>query len=450
MKTIEVSLKDFAIAILRKWAAILLVGVLAGLAFAGSAYLLHSNSPTAVNSEDLVAYEQNLAARRNLIDLYTKQRDAGESYNRDSVLVKADPYQLPTATLTLGVKSKGELPTLPVNENTVISFGESRADDLSRITNRYLILAKNAPLSNLLKDLYPDTQEAYLRELLSVSLGAADILTITAYGPSKEEATKAADAVHDYLKSQQALVSDSVAAHELTLINRQVEVKANPELAEKQIERVNQSAKASNEIAKALTDIKTIEKNKPRLASLQSVLLRDGVVGLIAGLVLAILLFALHYLVRLPMQAPEQAQALFGARYLGGYRRKKGHCLGALADRMAGDYLLGLDDSQGVQIVAASIKEAVKDEKTLLITGSLSEQELTSFAKSLGEQEELSGLTLLVGADLNRNVKTQRELARADGVVVMERLYQSRLKATYQTLHRATQSGKTLLGYGVY
>lgn len=448
MKKIEISLNDLVIAILRNWVATIMIAIIAALLFGSSVLFDGGPSLTQDLVEKRIAYEQDLITKRNLLAIYTQQRDAADLYIKDSLLMKLDPYKIPTATITFSVKPIEETESVAINDQATLSL--SNSETVRRIANRYLILAQNTRLSNVLAAQYPNTSEYYLRELISIALVSDDLITIDMHGTSALLAEESIQLLYGFLAEQSESVAQSTVPHEITVISKRVMDQSRSDLAEKQIEQANLMVRASNDIAQLTGEIKMLEQKEPTPLSISSSLLQNGFIGFIVGVILGALGSAFFYVLRLPMQVPEQPQAFWGTRYLGGYRRKKGVFLGSLADKMSGDYLLGATMSEGLQIITSSLLEVIKDKKTLLITGNLPAGELAAFSEQLEKQPELSELSFLYGKDLNKNAATQRLLGQVDGVIILERLYQSSLKGNHLQIERVTQSGKALLGYAVY
>ena len=283
----------------------------------------------------------------------------------------------------------------------------------SGLIEYYLSIAQNASLIEVLGDLVPEsTTEEMLRSWVRADGTGQGIITITVLGSKNFNSNKSAEAIFAFLQTQQSTVSQIAGAHRLVPLGSNT--RSNPNILY-----------AGNG---------------------KQVDYRSYVVVFLVGLVVAIIVAILRYLISIPMQLPEQIQSQLKIKYLGGVRRKKYSSLG---DRVAGSLRL-LDEREAMDVIAANIADFAGENKKFLITGTLPNAAIKEFMDKLIKHYKYGSSEFIAGEDLNLHPETIEKLMDCDGVILIERLGQSRLKVVNQIIERIEMSGKEILGYALY
>ena len=297
MKRIEISLRELATYVTRKWFVIALIAI--ALTMAYLPYVRQRQNHT--NNQLKLVYEQELKAYQTAIDasasrtksLMTQKQDT-ERYLTESIIMGNDSFNYPFAVLSIDIST---------SENNTI---------LSRIRNHYLELAKSAPLLDILKGIVPDTQnEGYLREAIKVTGIDSDIISIEAIGNEHIDALRVVDAIAVYLESHHETVTASAGTHTLTILNREASRGADRLLVDQRTKLENLLANINKLLASSEYD-KPIEPIYSRTNISSAVL-----VSSVAGIVIGILMVLIMYYIRIPIQYPEQPMAQLGIRYIG-------------------------------------------------------------------------------------------------------------------------------------
>ena len=467
MRSVELTFKEFLIAVLHRWKAILalaaIIAIIAGV-FSYYSYLqggdiLQETYETAQN-----AYEQNLASKNNMIRYQTEIGNAAKEYIDKSLLMQIDPYNKQVASLYISVEVDPETLYLDLSSQT-LGLIDLRESVVKSIAERYLILANSAMLSEVLGSLLPSANdEMYLREIIqvshyqsvpnpqgavatAVSPGATGIITITAIGSKNLDARAAANAMYAYLTDKKPLITESVAEHTLRILDENTVVSADPVLAETQSTRRGLVADSTNQVTKLLKEIEELNANKPAAPSLTFAIIRSFALGFLLGLVIGLALSILLHLAQFPLRFTLQVQEQLGLRFLGGVRPSR---MGILFTRwkqtLTGETQLK-NEAEAMALISANLEEAASGARRILVTGTLPEQTLRELSEKLSKEIKTEGIALIPSSDIRTNAEAVRDLAGADAVILVERLQTSRLKATLEEKERVGLAGKPILGY---
>lgn len=458
MKHIELTLKEFVIAILYRWKLVVAIALILAALFGAYSYWSVQGSFTQLEEEyqsRLATYEQNLMAKQASIAYNQDVIAATEKYNENSLLMQIDPYNKQVATLNFSVNLDPDTLEIPTANGGTLGIVDLRETLARKIARQYFILAESAPLSDIIMQAtdqhYNDTA---LRELVQVNrrengdeiIDNMGIITLRAFGTPQLDPLDTITALYQYLLGKQDLIADSTSPHTLSLLNQSSIVVVDTALAEKQIRQRTLLADAANQIETLQDEIETLRREKPAAPSKIRHLLTNAALGFVLGLLAGLVAAIFHYLLNFPLQAPEQLQQQTGLRLLGGVEKKGLPGLRRLSSRLAGNFLLA-PAPEALGMMAANIKELIADNRRLFLTGSLSQQQLDNLARQLAAQEDLQGVELVSGISVNKSAQSIRELAQADAVVLVERLQTSRLKEVWQEKERVEQANKPVLGY---
>lgn len=381
MKRVEVSIKEILAYILRQWKGIAAFTLILLLLYAAFGYYVYQSS---------------------------MQRNA--NLDSDTGMPIAALENANTTRLSFSFESTGV-----VNTRNLIGADAAwwTSQFYGGLIEYYLNLAQNISLMEVLEDLVPKSaNEEMLRSWVSVNGTGQGIITITVLGSKNFNSSKSAEAIYNFLQTQQSTVSRIAGAHRLVLLGSNTRSSPN---------------------------ILSSGNGKP-------VDYRNYVAVFLVGLVLAIIIAILRYLVLIPMQLPEQIQSQLKIKYLGGVRRKKHLSLG---DRVAGSLRL-LEEREALDVIAANIADFAGESKKFLVTGTLPSEAIKEFKDKLSKHYKYGSSEFIAGEDLNLHPETIEKFMECDAVILIERLGQSRLKVVNQIVDRIEMSGKEILGYALY
>ncbi len=479
MKTIELSIKEFAVNILRKWpivlAFVLVFAVLLGVLGEGPHHQQVQNKQTeytaaleeyetaitkyenamkdymkAVETQKIdfekALEEYNNAPKLNAIKLseLKKERDAVKSFLENSFLMNIDPDNKQVATISIQMSGDA---------------GNSLNSTTTRqISERYFTLAEDAPIKLLFNSFSQNEyDEKYLREMYKVSKGTFDIIRIAVFGNKDIDADKCVQAVYDYLLSKQEAVTEgSGIKHSISILSRSDSREIDASLKTLQVKQRQQlnTLESEIEILEAIVLKKPVEpealqpptKPEPPEAPINSVynFFSQALYGIAIGIVISVIVLSLFYVLRLPVQLPEQIQRQLAIRYHGGIK-KRGKVLNP-GTKLAGSLRL-LDEGKAVGLIAANINEVLGAHRKILVTGSAPEGAVKAFIKSIEKALNRDGVSFDYAKDVNADAEAVSMLSNADAVLLVERLNHSKLRKVNYTKERIEMSGKEILGY---
>lgn len=381
MKRVEISVREILAYVLRQWKGIAVFTLSLVLLYAAFGYYVYQS-----------------AMQHNAI------------LDSDTGMPVAALENASTTRLSFSFESTGD-----VNTRNLVGADAAwwTSQFYGGLKEYYLNLAQNVSLMEVLGDLVPKTaNEEMLRSWVSANGTGQGIITITVLGSKNFNSSKSAEALFNFLQTQQNTVSRIAGSHRLVPLGSNTQ--SNPNILS-----------AGNAIRMDY---------------------RNYVVVFLAGLVVAIIAAILRYLISIPMQLPEQIQSQLKIKYLGGVRRKKHLSLG---DRVAGSLRL-LEEREALDVIAANIADFAGESKKFLVTGTLPSEAIKEFKDKLSKHYKYGSSEFLAGEDLNLHPETIEKFMECDAVILIERLGQSRLKVVNQIIERVEMSGKEILGYALY
>ncbi len=458
MRHIELTPREVLIAILRRWKMVVLLGLTLAILVGGYSYLTQSQGMGELQETyqaQLASYHANLAAKQSGIEQNTAIADAAEKYNSNSLLMTVDPYNKVVANLTFSVSVKPDSFNLDLANQRTLGFVDLGRVQATQLVSRYLILANSANLGELFSGLLPQMPEdTYLREMVFVSRYAQEaklegdegLVTIQVTGTKDFDAGLAAHKMYEFLQGKQPLLEETITPHTLTLLEDATITSVDNELATKQAEQRSIHATAVSQITTLRNEIEELHDKKPSEPSLWKYVLKNALFAFVLGLIIGLVIAVFLYLSKFPLQYALQVQDQLKVPFLGGVKPKKGYLLTGYKNKLAGDGLL-LEEKEALNVVAANLGELVKPGSSILLSGGLTARENAEVAKKLNEQLSDKNITVLPGDSLGSSAQTVRALAETQGVVLLERLDDSRLKRVLSDKERLELMDKPLLGY---
>lgn len=453
MKDYEMSIKEYLLAILHRWKSIFLLAFVGALALGAGSFLGQTSSisqQTAEFEKQSSINQQSIDEKLQLIDMLAEKVSSIDDYLDRSILMQTDPYNKQIAAITLSIDVQLD----SINFSAITENYDGAADIASaktnNVLNHYLVLIENANLSEVLEGVLPrQYSESHLREAVRVKKNAQGIITISCVGNSVVDAVKIVDAMYEYLLGRQEMVSQMTGAHSIAVLDRSNKQVADSTLAEVQADQLKQKTEIENQIKALNLEIADMQIEKPREGISRTVLMRQAVLGLLAGGFIGLVLALVRFLSVLPVQIPEQIQERLGVRYLGGVKRRVRDPFAKLAASIRGSFLLE-EEGAALQLISANMREVIGEHKKVLLTGSLTEKENAEFAHKLAQLPTLKGVELVPAANVNKSADAVRKLGETSGVILIERLLTSKMEDVQREKNRIDVSGKEILGYVLY
>lgn len=449
MKNNEITFKELLIPVLRKWKVVIVLILVVTSAFGGYIYRSSRNAidkQLEIYQEKIEIYNRSREAKEEEIVFNRVKAASQEEYNRSSLLMQIDSKNVLVGTLVFSVEIAPDIFYLDLANQTTLGVIDLKETLSEKIINQYLMFANASGLSAFMDLPLPENvKEIYLREVLNVE-ASNGIVTITAFGTDLMGADVMARSVYEYLLQKQPLISSTVKEHTLTVLEESTKIVIDATLAQRQEDNKNQVVLSLNRISKIYEELQKMQSEKPVIPSLKSDLETAIIMGVIFGIFLGVIAVVLPVLVKLPVQLPEQIQNQFGIRLLGGIKRVRKDPLIRAADRLAGNYLMA-NETEAYSIIAANLREVLGNNRRILVTGTLREEQIRDFATRLAKEIDVNEVELVISPSVNTSAEAIHSLSEADAVLLVERLHKSHMKQVFQIKERILLSGKPILGH---
>lgn len=444
-KTVELSMKELLIVLLRKWWIILLCAVLVASAFGLKTYSDRYANRDEMNRRyqvNLDAYNQEIRAKENEIQYLVNRIAAGELYNNNSILMQIDPFNMYAAHMTVIVNAQH-----PAGET-----GSSSLDSInSTIIGAYRSIVESAPLAKLLSGIVlKEYEESYLKELVTIEdtdTAKKNLLIISVVGNEAIDPADVLSVLFSFLEEQQENVAKSTTPHQLVSLGAYASIESNAELAKTQSDKREALAEDSIKIKKLEEDLDKIRGGKPTAPSLIRGSIRSAAIATLISIIVIAFIIIVDYIVHIRIQTDEQIQSQLGIRYLNGGLYKKGKLFGKWGDKLSCVERLA-SEKEIKALVHANIKEAACGKYDLiLVTGTVAQEVVDGFANELTQLCGGHGTEFVASRDVANNASAIDTLNKSQAVIFIERIGESKLKKVYRGIERVRQSNKDIIGY---
>ena len=458
----ELELSALLAAVVRRAVPILLVGILLaaclGILQVKKQNALVLESEQAYDSaeeqrlneeyENAVAvYEESCETMKQNREKKEEQLASAREYCSSSLKMNLDPYDCYVTTLFTAITGADEaLQNERLGETT-----NARDYVFSALVNRYLWLTNGLDFS---QDLglakYQDSNDKYVRELVSIEDYGQGVIRITAYEASEKDAEALAVAVYTYLQSCTETISASLYAHTLVLESVVTKNTISDELDEQQQEHRDAIDQLAEEIANldtalaepAVPDPADYAYEYAPYAFSSSAVVKYAAIGFLAGIFCAAAVVVLS--------------VVFGGNYLTAYELEQDadvnflgtpwdekRILVRLAAKIAGDRCW----KQGAEAyLKAQIAPALTGTACLLVASSkkIGEKkavQLRSFFTACGAAEVLVVPTFL------ENPEAFAAIERCSCAILLENARAASVKAVSTELIQLKSAEKPIHGF---
>lgn len=425
MKKIEIPLQNLLVALVKRWWLILLCASIgAGLMYikadrADQANQAAYRQEAAEFEGKLAAHNQKVEAQKSYASYLAGLRDVHVSLSHQadervgkSLLMKLDLMRLEAAYL----------------------LAEAEGEQGDRAVDLAVLDSETLSLREALGDAYPEGVEEWaLKELLTVRREGS-LLYIACLQP-KDAGVDAGLVVEKVFAALAQRVSgDAVRPGSLSALRKGAGpvdsapfYKLKKEVADEARaarDRMNDLIGWTGNQERSLAELVASAPVSPQEPAPQAG--KSAVQGAVLGAVLGAFLTVALYFILLPLQEKRQLRRLLGVPFFGALTEKDGYAL-----------------------CLANAQTAAQGKKELLLTGSrISRADAEKIAQKLNGMQQ--DIRFTAGENVERSADTVRQLAGADGVVLLERVNASNLRAVYSQMERLEQSKAQVLGYCVY
>lgn len=425
MKKIEIPLLNLLMALVKRWWLILLCACVGAGFFYVKTDKADKAGEAAYQAEaagyeaSLAAHAQKVEAQKGYVGYLNKLRDIhiNISEQADNRVAKS---------LLMGLD--------PMNVQVAYLYAEAQGDDASKAIDLAVLNASTLSLHEALGDAYPEgVEEWVLRELLEVKR-EGNLLRVAFFIPQNEavKADQIVDKVFAALKQQQT--GETSAWGQLSIVRKGIGPVDGTYLNSFKEEVLTDARTArdrKNDLlgwaGNAQNDLKKLEDATPAQPVLPAPQAKKrAMFGAVLGAVLGAFFAVALYFIFLPLQEKRQLRRLLDIPFFG-----------------------SLSEKDGYPLCLANVETASEGKKSILLTGSrIGREEAEKIAEKLNGMQD--HIRFAAGDNVEKSADTVRTLAAADGVVLLEKVNASNLRAVYSQMERLGQSDAPVLGYFVY
>lgn len=450
----EINLGKMFYRIFRDWRKVFVIAlVIAVVAGAGNFALkrLKTSNPEYIEKAEL-NYERELAAfraqgetlQREIENLEQSKADQ-EEYNKNSVLMKINPFREFNASLQLYVATDYQIVPELTYQNIDLS---------NRILRSYITYMVNGDMYQyIINHLSEPIELRYLTEVLSIS-GDYDncMITLSVRNVDAESCEEILKYALEGIQAKQQEIVAAIGEHDLNSVNQAVYETVNLSLDEQQKNNQQYISELSISLQEKSEELAQWERSpEPEKAYTLAEIIKDSIkkmiLGFLIGAVLAAMFIAFRFIMSDKMQDAKELKNRFGLRVIAQLPKvhKKRVWVGfdRLFARMGGLMLKETDAEQLPKVAARSISAELADERTddkaqsvrLAFTGNVSKEEIE---KLLTGMKWESGYTVYSAANILRDPAAVPEVTAADYVVLVEKQEES----TYSQIERELEELK--------
>lgn len=456
----EIDLKDLMFAVLHKWRSILLVAIVAAVLLGGVKAVMtyqSQNDEETVKAaeeqyeEDLHSYERNKETmERELGNLQTDIENQ-QNYLEKSVLMNMSPYDIYEARADIFVKTDYEIMPGMVYQNV---------DYTDTILQTYQsVMTSVAFLSHIAESTGIDVQ--YLQELIQIERGSTvvgntskltNLLTVTVKNSSKKDAEAVLKKLLEGIESLQVNITANIGEHTVNIVNKSTGATVDLALADRQREQNNQLIslqQSLEEKQQALNDLEEPAKlTSASTATLKSGI-KYGVLGGVLGGFMIVFFVCVVFVMSDKVYSSKELRRRSNVKVLGVFpvSGKRAGAVDRLLNRLEGKVFAGTEEDEAA-LIAANISNYAGEIKKILVTGTIAEDRIAHVARLLADR--LSGIEVVSGQNMLKDVETIKVLPSCGGVVLVEQAGLTTYSMMGQEMEKVVDLQKEIVGCIVF
>lgn len=390
-----IDIKALIRCIAEKWRFLLLVGVLVGAALAGikgySQYKLYLLSQGQQETET----EETGSQKDKVLNVMRVAETDREEYYVNSILGRINPHKEGKATADILVSAAADTATAAAAGETAAQTTAVKPENIANFYSSTILY--RIDYTQVAAELGEDPE--LLRELVTATPAAQDPaqISVAAIYPTPEGAKQILDAVLTQVRASRGEAQREYGAHELLITNEASGVVVDLEL----FKWANNRAV---EIMALVNSQKTLGNNLSSSGSghVAAVSQRDavmtavkwGAAGLLAGIILAMILIAVHLLVSGKVLSGREFNRHFGMKKIACVPGRKFTILKG-PDKWAASidsaYYNHPQRNVCLQVADAAIRAAVRPDAQIALVGDLPMEYLDKFAAEMNKSGAATG-----------------------------------------------------------
>lgn len=389
-----------------------------------------------------VELEEYTLTKLNLettIEHTQKDLENQQNYNRDSLLMRVDPYNKYTTTLLLAVSD--------VDASSVggsfAAFETPVSYMTTRILAQYMSIWNGKDLADFAQGTtYEGTKDKYLGEVVKLNVDEGGVLRLEIVGVSQEDNEKVANAIYTFLQDNKKLVEQASYSHSIAVLSGVVtSVSVDLDLERLQMQNVDQLEKHNMKVVecqKSLLKLKT-----PSYSGGTKGIVTKGIVGALVGFALACAWLIGKQLTTPLVISGRNLTTRLAVPYFGALHHRV-NLFGKMAQMVLKDRVWKTPE-QAQSYIRETAAVYLRSNDTVAVVSSLPDMDelsVTALTQSLGA----NGCQIQLGLDVMHAPEAVAAMRRCDGIVLAERVFETKAEELAAVVELAKSMDKPILG----
>ena len=451
-----ISIKEILAVVLKRGMAVIAVTLVMALVLGGlqgikalNQYRDPDNTAEKVaarNKEALGEYEAKRNIAKQRIETFEHKIEQQLEYDEKSLLMHLNPYEMYQCDVLLSISELDEaafqeyykIQTTPVDYI------------ITKIVQQYVVYWNNVDLADVLtENPYPDFEEQYIRELITVSRAEGNILQITVCADSYEAAEAMGRDVYHALLDICPTIQKTTFAHGLTLISNDTKLTVDHDLDRKQITNQENMDENYLNLEKRKKELSSIEKPETEVLVTKGDVVKTAVIwavlGGLVGFVLACGTIWVVYIVKDGVESSHQAEAILGLPFFGSAEGKRS-VFYSLANSFVGERQWK-DRDQAVAYIVENLKSRADAPAKVALISSAAVKDTDEGVQLVMKALTEAGYAPSFVPESGRNPAAIAAMRQSDCVILAERLGKANRNAMRYTVEQAKQLDAKLAGF---
>lgn len=446
----ERGLGDLIATVFRKWKTCTVFALVFAVLLGGfQSYRLYSKAMAARSPEALEKYAQQLdeyskkqGELENSLKMAYDALESEESYANDSARLNIDPNCVYKTTILFAIS---DIPEEELEKAHFGAYANPTEYVLNRIKSQYTTLWSCIDLGNAFSENF-GLSDRFARELLDFSVNDGAMLQIRSMAATEEDSVALAEISYGLICNMTKDISNQVFGHKLEKMIEITRISVDGNLKDEINAENDALNKLRNEIAD--TETKLAALKAPAAPTGKSGLifgaLKYAVVGGILGAIIgAVWVMFIGMTTGLVMNSVE-IENTAGLVFLGS-AGKKHSGFTALADTVSGERVWKKRED-GLAVIAARLGAPEEGKKKLVIASSLEKPDKKAI-EMLAAKLTGAGYSVSCCIDAQHSAAFVAELKKADGLVLAEKVAESKINCILDVVAQADIEGRDILGF---
>ena len=433
-RDIETSLRDLLAAVLHGGRLVLILGLVCALLLGGRELLNPgevSVQPTEEFLQTIEKYEQDKLTLENALALEQRELNNLQTYMQNSKRMQLDPNNKSVSTLVLAISVETEKETA---YHTI----------LSQIQEQYTGLMKGFDLTQFTKGTeYEDVPDKYLREVIELDSSYVGALTLTVAGNEAADGQKIVSNIYTALQEKKSAVEAVSYAHQLSrLSDVATRIEVDLALEREQTEKLDKLENLRLSVLKLQGDLEAL--TKPTVATPKNEIVKTTVIGGMVGVILAVVWLVLRQMFAGKITGSRQMVEVFQLSCIGNTIHPKG-IWPRLAQLVVGERTWK-NTQDALDYIQGNAEAYLPEQGSVALVTTLTQLDAAA-VENVGKALSREGRQVVIVQDLFHNPKGLKAICDSEGVVLLEKAYQSKMIAISEAVNQVKELGKPVYGF---